>query len=57
MPGCKSKKRVCKNCQSGEVEDVEHLMRYTSVAGEIEREKLLRLLIGKVTEWQSMDDT
>ena len=38
---------MCRNCQSGEVEDVEHLvMRCTSVGGK--REKLMRLMREKV---------
>ena len=38
---------MCKNCQSEEVEDVEHLlMRCSSVADE--REKLVRLMREKV---------
>ena len=47
---------MCKNCQSEEVEDVEHLvMRCASVASE--REKLMRLTREKVAEWQSMGDS
>ena len=53
--GVSSEERVCKNCQSGEVEDVEHLlMRCSSVADE--REKLVRLMREKV-EWQNLEDS
>ena len=42
-------RRLCKNCQSEEVEDVEHLLlRCTSVADE--REKLMRLMRVGVVE-------
>ena len=45
---------MCKNCQSEEVEDVDHLlMRGSSVADE--REKLVRLMREKV-EWQNLED-
>ena len=48
--GVSREERVCKNCQSEEVEDVEHLlMRCSSVADE--REKLVRLMREKVVEW------
>ena len=41
--GVSREKRLCKNCQSEEVEDMEHLlMRCSSVA--YEREKLVRLM-------------
>ena len=47
---------MCKNCQSEEVEDVEHLwMRCSSVADE--REKLVRLMREKVVEWQNLKDS
>ena len=53
--GVSREERVCKNCQSGEVEDVEHLlMRCSSVADE--REKLVRLMREKV-EWQNLEDS
>ena len=48
--GMSQEERLCKNCQSEEVEDVEHLlMRCSSVADE--REKLVRLMREKVMEW------
>ena len=48
--GVSREERVCKNCQSEEMEDVEHLlMRCSSVADE--REKLVRLMREKVVEW------
>ena len=54
--GVSREERVCKNCQSGEVEDVEHLlMRCSSVADE--REKLVRLMREKVVEWQNLEDS
>ena len=46
--------RVCRNCRSEEVENVEHwLLRCTGMAEE--REKLIRTMREKV-EWQSMED-
>ena len=46
--------RVCRNCRSEEVENVEHwLLRCTGMAEE--REKLIMTMRGKV-EWQSMED-
>ncbi len=46
--------RVCRNCRSEEVENVEHwLLRCTGMAEE--REKLVMTMREKV-EWQSMDD-
>ena len=53
--GVSREERLCKNCQSEEVEDVEHLlMRCSSVADE--REKLVRLMREKVVEWQNLED-
>ena len=53
--GVSREERVCKNCQSEEVEDVQHLlMRCSSVADE--REKLVRLMREKVVEWQNLKD-
>ena len=46
--------RVCRNCRSEEVENVEHwLLRCTGMAEE--KEKLIRTMREKV-EWQSMED-
>ena len=46
--------RVCRNCRSEEVENVEHwLLRCTGMAEE--REKLIMTMREKV-EWQSMED-
>ena len=46
--------RVCRNCRSEEVENVEHwLLRCTGMAEE--REKLIMAMTEKV-EWQSMED-
>ena len=54
--GVSREERVCKNCQSEEVEDVEHLlMRCSSVADE--REKLVRLMREKVVGWQNLEDS
>ena len=54
--GVSGEERLCKNCQSEEVEDVEHLlMRCSSVADE--REKLVRLMREKVVEWQNLEDS
>ena len=54
--GISREDRLCKNCQSGEVEDVEHLLlRCTSMAEE--REKLMRLMKDEVVEWQNMEDS
>ena len=54
--GVKREERFCKNCQSGEVENVEHwLLRCTGMAEE--REKLVMTMDEKVVEWQSLDDS
>ena len=46
--------RVCRNCRSEEVENVEHwLLRYAGMAEE--RETLIMTMREKV-EWQSMED-
>ena len=53
--GVRREERLCKNCRSGKVEDVEHVvMRCTYV--EEEREKLEELMNGRVEGWQGMDD-
>ena len=53
--GVRREERICKNCRSGEVEDVKHVvMRCTYV--EEEREKLEELMNGRVEGWQGMDD-
>ena len=53
--GVRREERICKNCRSGEVEDVKHVvMRCTYV--EEEREKLEELMNGRVEGWQDMDD-
>ena len=52
--GVRREERICKNCRSGEVEDVKHVvMRCTYV--EEEREKLEELMNGRVEGWQGMD--
>ena len=54
--GVKREEKLCRNCQSGEVEDVEHwLLRCTGMAEE--REKLVMMMSEKVVEWQSMEDS
>ena len=53
--GVSREERLCKNCQSGEVKDVEHfLLRCNSMVEE--REKLMWLMKDKVVEWQHMED-
>ena len=53
--GVSGEERLCKNCQSEEVEDVEHLLMRCSVADE--REKLVRLMREKVVVWQNLEDS
>ena len=50
--GVRREERVCRNCRSEEMENVEHwLLRCTSM----ERENLIMTMRQKV-EWQSMED-
>ena len=52
--GVRREERVCRNCRSEEVENVEHwLLRCTGMA-EV-REKLI-MTMRKTVEWQSMED-
>ena len=53
--GVSREERLCKNCQSGEVEDVEHLLLRCMAMAE-EREKLIRLMEDKVVERKHMED-
>ena len=53
--GVRREERVCRNCKSEELENMEHrLLRCTGTAEE-EKEKLLMTMREKV-EWQSMKD-
>ena len=53
--GLERQERICKCCESGEVEDVEHLvMRYAHVKEE--RGKLIELMDERVEGWLSMEE-
>ena len=51
--GLKRAERICKNCRSGEVEDVEQLVIRCEQVQE-ERGKLMELMDERVEEWQGM---
>ena len=55
--GVSREERVCKNCQSEKVEDVEHLlMRCSGVADEREKGEEVRLM-REVVEWKNLEDS
>ena len=47
--------RICKCCESGEVEDVEHLVMWCAHVKE-ERGKLMELMDERVEGWLSMEE-
>ena len=53
--GLKREERICKNCRSGEVEDVEHLVMRCEQVKE-KRGKLVELMDERVEEWQGMEE-
>ena len=50
----KREERICKNCRSGEIEDVEHLVMRCKQVKE-ERGKLMELMDERVEGWQGME--
>ena len=53
--GLERQERVCKCCESGEVEDVEHLVMRCAHVKE-ERRKLMELMNERVEGWLSMEE-
>ena len=51
----KTRERVCKCCESGEVEDVEHLVMRCAHVKE-ERGKLMELMDERVEGWPGMEE-
>ena len=54
--GLQREERVCKNCRSGEVEDVEHLVMRCELVKE-ERGRLIELMDKRVEGWQGMEES